>query len=186
MRQTAKAALVFLPLAALARAQALPGWTLTFSDEFNASELEFPKWSVHDPWLHARNSESQAWVPSAVQLHDGQLHIAARKEPARYDGQLRGYTSGIVTTYGSFAQTYGRFEIRCRLPAGQGFQPKFWLLPVPSGEIPSIDVISTVGNPVPVVTEFPSALTLTPRLPGQKSILGMYPPAAEATPPATA
>lgn len=138
-----------LASAALAETPAplpLKGWVLTFSDEFDQKELEFPKWSLHDPWGHARNRESQAWVPDAVTLDAGLLRLTARREPARYDGQNREYTSGIVTTYGSFAQTYGRFEIRCRIPAGQGLQSKFWLLPVPSGEIPSIDVIGAIGS----------------------------------------
>ena len=123
-----------------------PEWLLTFSDEFNQKELEFPKWSLHDPWGHARNRESQAWIPGAVQLQGGHARLTARREPARYDGQNREYTSGIITTYGSFAQLYGRFEIRCRLPAGLGFESKFWLLPVPSGEVPSIDVLDFIGS----------------------------------------
>jgi len=127
-------------------AHPLKGWVLTFSDEFEQKELEFPKWSLHDPWGHERNRESQAWVPAAVQLDAGVVHLIAKREPARYDGQNRQYTSGILTTYGSFAQTYGRFEIRCRIPTGLGLQPKFWLLPIPSGEIPSIDILGAFGN----------------------------------------
>lgn len=123
-----------------------PAWVLTFADEFNQKELEFPKWSVSDPWGHARNRESQAWVPGAVTVQDGKARIAARREPARYDGQQREYTSGILTTYGSFAQMYGRFEIRCRVPSGKGFDSKFWLLPIPKGEIPAIDVLEAIGS----------------------------------------
>lgn len=121
-------------------------WIPTFSDEFDEAELEFPKWSVHDPWGHARNRESQAWVPGAVQLQDGNARIAARRENARFDGETREYTSGIITTYGSFAQMYGRFEIRCRIAAGRGFETKFWLLPIPKGEVPSIDVLEAIGS----------------------------------------
>jgi beta-glucanase (GH16 family) len=125
------------------------GWVLTFSDEFDGKELEFPKWSVHDPFGgHSRNRESQAWVEGAVGLEGGRLRLTARREAARFDGQNREYTSGIVTTLGSFAQTYGRFEIRCRMPAGQGFEPKFVLLPIPSGEIPSIDVFEAIGSEI--------------------------------------
>jgi beta-glucanase (GH16 family) len=148
--QPALAFLLFsIAATAVATAAEAPskGWVLTFSDEFDHKELEFPKWSVHDPWGgHARNRESQAWVPAAVSLESGNLRLTARREPARFDGQNREYTSGIVTTYGSFAQTYGRFEIRCRIPTGQGFEPKFWLLPVPGGETPSIDLIDAIGS----------------------------------------
>jgi beta-glucanase (GH16 family) len=51
----------------------------------------------------------------------------------------------MMTTYGSFAQMYGRFEIRCRMPVGRGLEPKFWLLPL-TGEIPEIDVFDAVGS----------------------------------------
>ena len=48
---------------------------------------------------------------------------------------------------GTFAQTYGRFEIRCRVPAGRGLRAGFWLLPVPLGPLPEIDVFETAGSP---------------------------------------
>ena len=121
-------------------------WALTFSDEFEGKDLEFPKWSAHDPWGHAQNRESQAWVAGGVRLQDGMLRLTARRESARYDGQMREYTSGIVTTLGSFAQTYGRFEIRCRIAAGKGLESKVALLPVPSGDLPGIDILDAIGS----------------------------------------
>ncbi|MES1261535.1 MAG: glycoside hydrolase family 16 protein [Acidobacteriota bacterium] len=140
------AVLFFAPVILMSAQTASKGWVLTFSDEFEGKELEFPKWSTHDPWGHAQNRESQAWVPGAVQLQAGILRLTARRESASYDGQAREYTSGIVTTLGSFAQTYGRFEIRCRIPAGQGLEPRFSLLPVPSGDIPGIDILDAIGS----------------------------------------
>ncbi len=131
--------LLFLTtLAVHAQRPELKGWEPTFTEEFNTKELEFPKWSLHDPWGHPRNRESQLWTPESVELANGSAKLIARKNA--------GYTSGIITTYGSFAQTYGRFEIRCKIPAGQGLLPKFWLLPIPSGEIPSIDILAVTGQ----------------------------------------
>jgi beta-glucanase (GH16 family) len=128
------------------QAQALPGWDLTFSEDFNGKVLELPKWSPHDPSGHERNGEAQAYDPSAVDVADGFLRITARHDAARYDNVTREYISGIVTTLGSFAQMYGRFEIRCRIAAGRGLDSRFWLLPVPKGELPSIDVIDALGQ----------------------------------------
>ncbi|HVW86599.1 MAG TPA: glycoside hydrolase family 16 protein [Bryobacteraceae bacterium] len=123
-----------------------PKWTLTFAEEFDGKELSFPKWMPHDPWGHERNREGQAYVPDAIEVKDGVARITARRARATYDGREREFTSGMMTTFGSFAQTYGRFEIRCHVPAGRGVEPKFWLLPVPTGEIPSIDVLDVIGS----------------------------------------
>jgi beta-glucanase (GH16 family) len=137
--------LVLASCAGLA-AQSTSNWTLTFSDEFAAPELAFPKWVPHDPWGHERNREGQAYVPAAIDVKDGIARITARREIARYDGRQREFTSGIMTTQGSFAQTYGRFEIRCRAASGKGLESKFWLLPTGSGEIPSIDIFDVIGS----------------------------------------
>ena len=40
----------------------------------------------------------------------------------------RDYTSARLKTQGLFAQTYGRFEARIRIPRGQGMWPAFWML----------------------------------------------------------
>jgi beta-glucanase (GH16 family) len=121
-------------------------WVPTFTEEFDGAELGFPKWTPHDPWGHERNREGQAYVPEAIQVKDGIVRIIARREPARYDGSQREFTSGMITTFGSFAQTYGRFEIRCRVAAGKGLESKFWLMPVPSGEVPAIDILDVIGS----------------------------------------
>lgn len=123
-----------------------PEWVVTFSDEFDGKELSFPKWTPRDPFGHERNREGQAYVPQAIEVKDGIARIVARRENATYDGGRREFTSGMMTTYGSFAQTYGRFEIRCRVASGKGLESKFWLMPVPSGEVPSIDVVDVVGS----------------------------------------
>jgi beta-glucanase (GH16 family) len=128
------------------KAQSPSGWALTFDEEFDGSELSFPKWTPHDPWGQERNREGQAYVPAAIEIKDGTARIVARRERATYDGRQREFTSGMLTTFGSFAQTYGRFEIRCRVAAGKGLESKFWLMPVPSGEVPAIDIVDVVGS----------------------------------------
>jgi hypothetical protein len=40
----------------------------------------------------------------------------------------KSYTSGLITTQGTFSQLYGYFEIRCQLPGGMGTWPAFWML----------------------------------------------------------
>jgi beta-glucanase (GH16 family) len=95
----------------------------TFADEFNGRELDLSRWAPHAPLDRVR-------APAAVTVSGGQLHIV----------------SGSAGTFGTFAQTYGRFEIRCRIPAGRGFRARFRLLPIPLGTLPAIDVFETTGG----------------------------------------
>jgi beta-glucanase (GH16 family) len=56
------------------------------------------------------------------------------------------YTSGELNSYHSFAQTYGYFEMRAQLPAGQGFWPAFWLMPESGQSLPELDVLEGLSN----------------------------------------
>jgi beta-glucanase (GH16 family) len=101
-------------------------WVLTFAEEFNGPELDLARWSPHDPL-----GKAHTFAPEAVALSGGQLHLAAK---------------GIVSTFGTFAQTWGRYEIRCRVAAGSGLSSRFLLLPVQLGTLPAIDVFETRGG----------------------------------------
>ena len=97
-----------------------PGWTLKFDEEFNSPSINYDKWSPHAPGKVAFEGQ-QAWLPGAITLSQGRAHLTASKSAS-------GYTSGMMTTLGSFAQQFGRFEIRFRMPAGAGLEPLFRLL----------------------------------------------------------
>lgn len=110
-------------------------WVLTFSDEFEGRDLDFAKWAPHS----AAPNLSTTFVPGAIGLMDGHARISA----VRADGK---YTSGAVSTYGTFGQMYGRFEVRMKAPAGRGLESRVRLLPVPSGEFPAIEMIRIAGT----------------------------------------
>ena len=62
-------------------------------------------------------------------VRGGSLVIhAAREDYKGTDGIRREYTSARLKTLGTFAQVYGKFEARIRIPRGQGLWPAFWLL----------------------------------------------------------
>lgn len=150
-----KTLLLLFPLSMLLLAQkagkSSDNWLLTFDDEFDGRELDLSRWTPHDPWGRVRDHQLQAYTPEALSVSGGQLHIVARRAaagqlPVKYDGKDREYVSGIISTFGTFSQTYGRFEIRFRAPAGRGLRAGFLLLPVPLGTLPEIDVFETAGS----------------------------------------
>ncbi|MBI3879649.1 MAG: glycoside hydrolase family 16 protein [Verrucomicrobia bacterium] len=121
-------------------------WQLVFNDEFSGDHVDLTKWNLRDPWGKERNQELQAYVTNAFELRDGVLRIKAERRTVRYDGKLRHYTSGMMTTYRKFEQQFGRFEIRARVPRGNGMWPAIWLLPAPLGWPPEIDVMEVLGH----------------------------------------
>ncbi len=99
-------------------------WHLVWEDNFNGSRLDTSKWNVLMR-EHSKHNELQYYVPDEVYVEDGNLRIRSR---VRKYGDME-FTSGRLDTKGKFAPVYGRFEIRARLPVGQGIWPAYWLYP---------------------------------------------------------
>jgi beta-glucanase (GH16 family) len=70
------------------------------------------------------NNEQQFYRSENVSLRDGNLVITAKQ-----DENMEHITSGKIVTSGKFAQKFGRFEARIKVPAGLGLWPAFWLMP---------------------------------------------------------
>lgn len=153
----ASLALLLLPLyAAHAQRPDSSKWQLTWSDEFNGANGSSPdpaKWSFETGGSGHGNDEQETYTSRTAnaEQRDGDLVITARREDfTGTDGIARHYTSARIRTLGHFAQAYGRFEARMKLPVGKGIWPAFWLLgeDIPkvgwpkSGEI---DVLETIG-----------------------------------------
>jgi beta-glucanase (GH16 family) len=134
-----------------------PTWTLTWSDEFNS-----PNGSAPDPAKWTQETGGEGWGnheleyyttrPQNSTVRDGNLAITAAKETfTGPDGVSREYTSARLKTAGHFAQAYGRFEARIKIPHGKGVWPAFWMLGdnldsvgwPSSGEI---DIMENIGS----------------------------------------
>ena len=125
---------------------------LVWSDEFDTDGAPDPaKWSYNEGrgnngW---GNGESQYYTdrPENVVVDDGVLRITARREA--FAGAE--FTSSRLVTEDKFEFTYGRIEMRAKLPTGGGTWPALWLLGADyrtntwpaCGEI---DVMEHVGN----------------------------------------
>ena len=132
-------------------------WQLVWYDEFEGSELDLEKWSyqlgdgchISQDLCGWGNNELQYYTDHEENIYneDNMLHIVAREE--RYEGM--NYTSARIRTLNKGDWQYGRFEIRAKLPEGQGIWPAVWMLPTDelfggwpkSGEI---DVMEMVGH----------------------------------------
>jgi beta-glucanase (GH16 family) len=110
------------------------GYTLVWSDEFTGSNGSAPdatKWTYDLGGSGWGNKELQSYTsrPQNAQIQNGNLVITALQENyTGTDGIARNYTSARLKTENRFAQAYGRFEARIKIPKGQGIWPAFWML----------------------------------------------------------
>jgi beta-glucanase (GH16 family) len=110
------------------------GRTLVWSDDFNApngSPVDSSKWVLETGGNGWGNQELEYYTarPQNAFQQGGNLVIKVLEE--KYtgpDGVTRNYTSARLKTQGKFAQKYGRFEARIKIPYGQGIWPAFWML----------------------------------------------------------
>ena len=111
-----------------------PGWTLTWSDEFNAPDgtpVDTSKWVLETGGNGWGNQELEYYTtrPENAFQQGGNLIIKVTKEKyTGADNVTRDYTSARLKTAGKFSQKYGRFEARIKIPRGQGIWPAFWML----------------------------------------------------------
>jgi len=133
--------------------QTLDNWTLVWQDEFDGAGLDGSRWSaqVGDGcaidlcgW---GNNELQWYDADNATVAGGLLAITARDEASNG----KNYTSARLRTLGKGDWTYGRIDVRARLPLGRGLWPAIWMLPTDemygswaaSGEI---DIVELVGQ----------------------------------------
>lgn len=122
--------------------------TPVFEDDFISTGNPDPaKWTLETGGNGWGNNELQNYTASGnATVTGGNLVITAKKEASNG----RNYSSARMITKGKAEWTYGRFEIRAKLPRGRGTWPAIWMLhatptygPWPaSGEI---DIMEHVG-----------------------------------------
>ena len=133
-----------------------PGWELVWSDEFNGHILDASKWEFEVNARGGGNNELQYYVTNNVRVRDGFLSIEARREHYAGPEGTRDYTSSRIRTRFRGDWTYGRFDIRAKLPKGKGIWPAIWMMPTDeryggwpnSGEIDIMELLGHEPNKV--------------------------------------
>ena len=127
-------------------------WKLKWQDEFNDDHLDKNNWIVDVNDWGGGNQELQYYTDRRenVYVENGSLNIVGRKE--LYLG--REYTSARLTS--THMWKYGRFEVRVKLPEGQGIWPAIWLRSEfePYGPWPisgEIDIMEMLGHEPTVI-----------------------------------
>ncbi len=108
---------------------------LVWSDEFDSGStqevIDNSKW-FHQTQLPAGgswfNGEQQHYTNRIENsyIQNGFLHIKAKKESFTDQGETKNYTSARLNS--KFAFTYGRVDVRAKLPQGAGTWPAIWTL----------------------------------------------------------
>lgn len=112
--------------------QSRPFNTLVWSDEFDGvGAVDSEKW-FHQTQLppggswwggliqHYTNREDNSY------LGNGYLNLVAKKEKFNDQDEIKQYTSARLNS--KFAFTYGRIEVKAKLPEGIGTWPAIWML----------------------------------------------------------
>jgi beta-glucanase (GH16 family) len=123
----------------------LSGWRLVWSDEFNYTGHPDPaKWGYEEGYV--RHNELQYYTVNRLEnarVDGHNLLIELHKEtpesflPTSINDEWHRYTAASVNTRNTAWWTYGRFEIRAKMPRGKGTWPAIWFLsPLRTPNIP--------------------------------------------------
>jgi len=129
--------------------QPVSDWELIWSDEFDGATIDSNNWTHEVNCSGGGNNEKQCYTEEAENsfVSDGTLKLVAL--PAEEGAELP-YTSARMISKNKADFKYGRFEIKAKMPYGQGSFPAFWMMPTDetyggwpkSGEI---DILETIN-----------------------------------------
>ena len=139
----------------------------TWSDEFNGASLDTSMWKPYNSTYGDGNHEMQCLTPANVTTSGGALNIMPDQATTTCPGGVvRNYSSGFVGTRetGHYFPMYGRFEMRAKLPHGQGIWPAFWLRHRNGAGTAEVDVMEYFHSSVPGQT------TATLHLDGRRNL----------------
>ncbi len=132
-------------------------WELTFSEDFEGSELDKEKWMTRYYWGDVLLNEDYALPTDAhifseknIKVSDSIVRLETKKEKAQgkvWDAKIGfvatefDYTSALISTGKSFRQKYGLFEAKIKVSDIKNVMHSFWMLSDTS--LPHIDIAKT-------------------------------------------
>lgn len=147
-------------------------YKLVFHDDFDGNVLDTAKWYTFYPYGPEKVKDSCAFCRTHVSaniyrdtnciVNDGKLMLKSAKQKAEWFGKTYEYTSGMVHSKTKFT-TYGKYEIRCKLPPGKQQWPAFWIF----GWNTEIDIFEFICQG-PKKPEFSIHKWITPTCPDRK------------------
>ena len=132
-------------------------WQLVFDDEFSGKGRPDPDKWISKEYNRRPNPEGPDgwWDASNAYLNGrGQLVLVADVIPNRNpdeDNDPYDYATAMVSTESKFEPTYGRFEVRAKLPRAPGWWSAFWLF---SSSVHHIDGSGRDGTEVDIMETF--------------------------------
>jgi beta-glucanase (GH16 family) len=127
-----------------------PGYQLLWSDEFSSNTLNTQNWTFDIGNNSGWGNQELEYYTSRVNnvfVSAGNLIIEADQES--YQGS--NYTSARIKTEGIQQFTYGRIDIRAKLPVAHGMWPALWMLGSNISTVPwpgcgETDIMELVGS----------------------------------------
>lgn len=139
----------------------LNAYEMVFQEQFDQKSVT----EISNRWRHAYywddrtlsgNGEQQYYIEpnwagstmSPFKIGNNVFTIVADKVPSTLRSKTGNlpYSSGMISSERLFSMQYGYFEIRAKMPAGKGFWPAFWMLPVDGSWPPELDVVEILGH----------------------------------------
>lgn len=125
-----------------------------FFDGFDGATLDTAKWGTCLPWNACWNRGTQTlqcWIPGALAVSGGQLHITTQHVPAGYscvdsETTTKYWTSGMVQSHPSFNANGVYAEVSARFPRAKGEWAGFWAAPSDFSWPPEVDIYECGGT----------------------------------------
>jgi beta-glucanase (GH16 family) len=132
-------------------------WRLVFQDEFSGLGRPDPDKWISKEYNRRPNPDGPDgwWDPGNAYLNGrGQLVLLAsvieNRNPDEDDDPYD-YATAMVSTEGKFEPTYGRFEVRAKLPRSAGWWSAFWLF---SRSVHHVDGSGRDGTEIDIMETF--------------------------------